>query len=364
MFKITSEDNNARTAKLKTRHGTIETPFFMPVATRGVGKSIGSDDYKRLNTKAIISNAYVLYLNPGLEVIEESKGLHNFMNFQNTIFTDCGGFQVSREAFLHKHSENGIYFKSPFDDSTHYITPKKIMEIQMAIGSDVAMSLDDMAPYGSTKKRFAVALERTHKWAAESLQHHTDKKQLLFGISQGGFHKDLRKKSAQFISSLDFDGIAIGGVAIGEPKKEMYLAIKSALPHITKQKPRYVMGLGSPQDLVECISLGIDCFDSVFPTKNARHNTLFTSNGPIDISKAKHKLDQSPIDKNCNCFVCQNYTKSYIRHLSKLKEPEGMRLKSCHNIHFILNLIEEVKLAIKESRLDKFKKEFFKQYKK
>lgn len=362
MFKITAEDGKARIGKLKTRHGTIETPLFMPVATRAVGKYIGAEDYKKIGVTAIISNSLILYFNPGLETIKNAGGIHKFMDFKGISFTDCGGFQVSRDSFSSKQAEKGIYFKNPYDRSTHFITPKKSMEIQQTIASDVAVSFDDMAPYGSDKKRFEKAIERTHKWAEESLKYHTDKKQLLFGISQGGFYKDLRKKSAKFMNNLDFDGIAIGGVAIGEPRKEMYLAVKSALPYISKNKPRYVMGVGSPQDIIEMVSLGIDCFDSIFPARGGRHGTMFTSEGKLDINKGKYKLDLSPIDKKCDCYTCKNHTRSYIRHLSKLKEPEGMRLKTIHNIQFMMNLMKNIKKAIKNKKLNQFKKEFYKFY--
>ena len=362
MFKIIEEDGDARIGKLKTRHGTIETPFFMPVATRAVGKYIGTEDYKKIGVDAIISNSLILSFNPGLDVIKKAGGIHKFMNFTKVSFTDCGGFQVSRDSFSSKQVEKGIYFRNPYDKSTHFITPKKSMEIQQIIKSDVAVSFDDMAPYGSNKKRFEKAIGRTHRWAKESLKYHTDKKQLLFGISQGGFHKDLRRKSAEFMNSLDFDGIAIGGVAIGEPKKEMYLAVKSAIPHISKNKPRYVMGVGSPQDIVEMISLGVDCFDSIFPARGARHGTIFTSKGKIALNKGKYKLDLSPLDKECCCYTCKNYSKSYLRHLSKINEPEGMRLKTCHNIYFMMSLIKDIKKAIKKKALSKFKKKFYKYY--
>ena len=228
------------------------------------------------------------------------------------------------------------------------------MEIQQIIKSDVAVSFDDMAPYGSNKKRFEKAIERTHRWAKESLKYHTDKKQLLFGITQGGFHKDLRRKSAEFMNSLDFDGIAIGGVAIGEPKKEMYLAVKSAIPYISKNKPRYVMGVGSPQDIVEMISLGIDCFDSIFPARGARHGTIFTSKGKIALNKGKYKLDLSPIDKNCNCFTCKNYSKSYINHLINSNEILASMILTLNNIFFYQQLMKKIREAIKTNSFDKF----------
>ena len=364
MFKIIAKEKKARVGNLKTRHGTIQTPFFMPVATRAVGKFIGPQDYNNLKVNATISNSFVLYLKPGLKVIENAGKLHKFMNCNHVMFTDCGGFQVSSSSFLKGHSKKGIYFKNPMDLSTHLITPEKIMDIQQRIGADVAMAFDDMAPYGSTKKRFKEAVERTNTWAQQSLNHHTDKQQLLFGISQGGFYKDLRKKSAKFINSLPFDGNAIGGVAIGEPKKQMYLAVKSAIPHLSENKPRYVMGVGSPEDIVKLVSLGVDCFDSVYPTKNARHNSLFTENGPININKAKYKLDLSPIEKNCNCYTCKNHTRSYLRHLTKYKEAEGMRLKSIHNIAFMMRLMQNIRTSIKNKQFHQFKKEFLKKYKK
>jgi len=364
MFKITAKDGKARVGKLKTRHGTIETPFFMPVATRAVGKFIGPEDYKKLKIKASISNSFILYLKPGLKVVENAGGIHKFMNCKHIMFTDSGGFQVSKESFLKEQSKKGIFFQNPMDNSSHFITPKKSMEIQQTIKADVAMAFDDMAPYGSTKERFELALERTHRWAEESLKHHTDKKQLLFGISQGGFYKDLRKKSAKFIDALPFDGNAIGGVAIGEPLDKMYLAVKSALPELNPDKPRYVMGVGSPVDIVELVSLGVDCFDSIYPTKNARHNTLYTSEGPINIDKAIYELDLNPVDKKCNCYTCKNHTRSYIRHLAKYKEAEGMRLKSIHNIAFMMKLMEDLKCAIKKGELKQFKKEFYKKFKK
>jgi queuine tRNA-ribosyltransferase len=361
MFKIIAEDGEARVGKLKTRHGVVETPFFMPVATRGTGKYIGTDDYLSMNAQAIISNALILFLRPGLEVIEKAKGLHKFMNFDKTIFTDCGGFQMSRNIFLGT-SKRGIHFKSPYDGKKHLITPEKIMKIEESIKSDVAMALDDMRPYGATKEEFAKALKNTHEWHEQCLKFHKDKKQLLFGIAQGGFHPDLREKSAKFISSLDFDGIAIGGVAIGEPKTEMYKAVKSAILHITREKPHYLMGVGSPPDLLETIGLGIDCFDSIFPTKNARNNTLFTWNGKLTIDKGAYKNDQKPIDENCSCFVCKNYTRAYIHHLSKLNEPNGKRLKQYHNLYFLQRLMERTREEIKEGNFIKFKKEFLKKW--
>jgi queuine tRNA-ribosyltransferase len=364
MFSIQHEDGSARTGTLKTRHGIVKTPFFMPVATKAVGKYVGSADYKLTETQAIISNALLLSLKPGLEVMQEFDGLHNFMNFQGTIFTDCGGFQVIRESFGKKITHKGIQFKNPFNNQNFLLTPEKIMQIEMTIKSDVAMVLDDMRPYGSTKEEFQDALENTHRWAQECITYHTDKKQLLFCIVQGGFEPDLRAQSAEFLNKLDCDGIALGGLALGEPKKLMYEAIDAALPHLDKGKIKYVMGVGSPEDVLECIGKGIDCFDSVYPTMNARNNTIFTWNGKISIEKGIFSKDKNPLDKACDCYTCKNYSRAYINHLSKLDDPFGKRLKSIHNIAFMHQLTEKARTAIEENRFEAFKKDFLKNFSK
>ena len=360
MFKIQCEDekSKARAGLLKTAHGSLETPFFMPVATKAVGKYIGTFDYNEIKANAIICNAFILSLRPGINVIEKAHGLHKFMNFDKTIFTDCGGFQMLRKSFLQNSTKKGICFTNPFESSTEFVTPEKIMHIEQTINSDVAMVLDDVSPYGASYEQFVNSLKNTKKWAEECKKYHTSKKQLLFGIVQGGFFKDLREESAKFTSSLDFDGIAIGGLAIGEPMKEMFKAINYAMPYITREKIHYIMGVGSPDHLLDCISKGIDCFDSVFPTQNARHNTLFTSNGKISIKKARYKFDLNPIDKNCNCKICQNLTRSYLHHLARINDPEVKRYMQHHNLYFTLELMKNARTAIKEGQFEKFKKEF------
>lgn len=366
MFNIISEDKttSARTGILKTRHGKVETPFFMPVSTKAVGKFVGAEEYNLTKTKAIIANALLLSLQPGLEVLEKFNGIHKFMNFNGAIFTDCGGFQVIRKSFKKNtdQSKKGIMFRNPFNSQNFLLTPEKIMNIEMAIGSDVAMMLDDMRPFGTTKKQFADALINTHNWARESLKFHTDKKQLLFGIVQGGFYKDLREKSAKFINKLDFDGIAIGGLALGEPKKMMYQALDASLPSIGKEKIKYAMGIGSPEDLLLCIEKGVDCFDSVFPTMNARNNTVFTFSGKLSIEKGRFKEDVKPLEEGCDCYTCRHYSRAYIRHLSKLDDPVGKRLKSIHNIRFMHRLMEKSRAAIRESSFASFRKEFEKEF--
>ncbi len=368
VFTVTHQDGNARVGKLKTAHGTIETPFFMPAATKATGKYITTDDYQKAGVKALISNALILSFKPGIETVKEASGVHKFMNFKGVVFTDCGGFQMSRNIFQQK-SKKGLHFRNPFNNSPVVITPQKIMEIELTLGSDVAMMLDDMSGYGVNKEEARTAMENTHRWGRESLLWHkklkpdsAHPKQLLFGIVQGNFYPDLREESAQFINSLDFDGIAIGGVAIGEPKEDMYAAVDAALPFITKDKPRYVMGVGSPEELLELISRGVDCFDSVYPTQNARHGTIFTSNGKIYIDGLKYQHDFNPIEEKCKCHTCQTYTKAYIHHLMKIKEPAAKRLMSIHNLYFVLQLVENAKQNIKKGTFTKFKTDFLKKW--
>src|SRR3989338_218339 len=366
-FQLTYQDGQARVGRLTTAHGEIETPFFMPAATRATGKFITSDDYKKLQLPALICNAFILSLRPGIELVQKAGGLHKFMNFPGIIFTDCCGFQMSRGIFETK-SKKGLHFRSPYDNSPVILTPKKIMEIELTLGSDVAMMLDDMSPYGVSFEDAKKSMENTHRWGKESLEWHQKIKQtsgqssqqLLFGIVQGNFYPELRKESAKFISSLQFDGIAIGGVAICEPLEKMYEAVDAALPYIPKEKPRYVMGVGSPKELLELIGRGIDCFDSVYPTKMARHGHLFTQQGPLLLDQIKHKEDFSPLEKECACPTCTQFTKAYLRHLHKVDEPAVNRLVSMHNLFFVKQLVEEAKKAIKEKRFVKFKEEFLK----
>lgn len=358
MFKIKNKDGHARAGILKTAHGKVETPFFMPVATKTAVKYLDPRDLQEIGIQAIIANAFVLSLRPGLNTIKKSHGIHKFMNFKNTIFTDSGGFQKIKDSFYIKSTDKGLHLKSPFDGKKQLLTPKKVMDIQNTINSDVAMVLDEMPLHSQSRKQIELAVKRTHKWAEECLKHHNNKKQLLFGISQGGLYPDLREKSAKFIGSLAFDGFAFGGLAIGEPEKQTYKMINAQVQHFPEEKPRYLMGVGNPAQLINAISAGADCFDSTFPTQNARHNTLFTSKGKLIIKNSKYKNDLKPIDKNCNCYICKNYTRAHIRHLMKMTEPNGLRYCTYHNIYFIRNLMKEIGVAIKEERLDKFRKKF------
>ncbi len=363
MFKIISEENDARSGKLKTKHGTIETPFFMPIATKGTAKQVSSEELKQLGSEAIIANAFILHLKPGLEVLNKFKGLHKFMNWDKVIFTDSGGFQILSKSFLHSADEKGVYFKNPFDNSKNFFTPESIMEIEKQIGADVAMALDFVPHYGNNKDYIAECTRITHLWAERCIKSHDSNKQLLFGICQGGTFKELREKSSKFINSLDFDGIALGGLGIGEGRELMYNTVKLSVKHLDENKPRYLMGIGSPEDLLEAISLGIDCFDSRFPTMNARHGGIFTSKGKINIEKAEYKYDTYPLDEDCKCYTCKNFSKAYIHHLYKTYEPIRDRYGNIHNLFFIQNLIKNVRKAIKNNEFKDFKKEFFRNYK-
>jgi len=358
MFKLTHEYNKARIGRLKTKHGTVETPMFMPVATKGAVKLIDTDELKEMNVQGIISNAFLLYLKPGLDI---AKDLHKFMDWDRIIFTDSGGFQIlSMNNVFKGIKKNGIIFKSPFNGERHLLTPEKVMEIQGILNSDVAMVLDHMPLHELSFKKVKEAVEDTHRWAKICLENRNEK-QLLFGISQGGIFPELRKKSTSFINSLDFDGVALGGLCIGESKEDMHKMIKLSISLIP-EKPRYLMGVGSPVELINCIGDGIDIFDSVFPTRNARHGHIMTSKGAVDIEKSRYRNDFLPLDENCKCKVCRKYSRAYIHHLFKSTEYLGLRLATYHNLFFIQNLIKDVKKAIKGNYFDEFKKEFINSY--
>ena len=360
-FKITHKSGKARVGILSTKTGNYETPFFMPVATKGAVKYLEVEEIEELGAYAFISNAFLLYLKPGLDVIKKHKGLHNFMNWKKCIFTDSGGFQVqSLNDFKDKFSDKGLKFKSPFDGSLHELTPKKVMEIEETIGSDVAMCLDQMPLYGSSKEQVEEATKRTHLFAEQCIKNHKDKTQLLFGIAQGGTFPELRKRSSQFISSLNFDGIALGGLAVGEPLEAMKEMIKISIANMPEEKPKYLMGVGSPKEIIEAVEQGVDIFDSVWPTRNARHGKIFTSEGYLEIEKSKHKNSLESLDKTCNCKVCKTYTKSYLHHLFKANEPLGKKLLSYHNLFFLQNLMQKIRQAIKANKFKELKNEYSK----
>ena len=357
-MEIIAKDGNARYGKLKLMSCVVETPCFMPVATKGAVKHACSDDLERINVQAVIANAMILALTVGDKKIKEFGGIHKYMGFKKGIFTDSGGFQMIRESFHVKTLESGVYFKDMFNDERILATPEWVVEIQENIGSDVAMVLDDHNDYGLSKETHAKAVQRTYDWAKRCLNAKKDKKQQLWGIIQGGTFDDLREESTKLICSLDFDGYAIGGLGIGESFDEFKRAVEVCIDKMPEEKPRYVMGVGEPLQMLNAIELGIDFFDSTYPTQNARHSTLFTRNGKIDLNKAKFKEDNNPVDDSCDCYVCKNFSKAYLYHLIKMEEPIAMRYKTIHNLRFMHQLLEEAREAIKKGKFVEFKADF------
>jgi len=359
MFNLEFEDEKARVGVFETRSGKVETPFFMPVATSLNVRLISPKDLENLNVKAVISNALLLYLRPGLDMIDKFKGVHKLMNFKGTIFTDSGGFQMISEGLLIDINEKKARFKDPYSGRVVEMDPEKNMEIQERLKSDVAMCLDYMPRYNDSLETIKKSVKLTYDWGKRCLEAKEDDKQKLFGIVQGGIDKNLRKKSAELMTSLDFDGYSIGGLAIGESRDELKLALDSAIKYLPKDKIRYLMGVGSIPEILENIGKGVDCFDSCYATKHARHGVAFSSNGELRLEKGKHREDFKPIEENCKCETCKNYSIAYIHYLIKVHDYSWKRLVSMHNIQFIQDLLEKVKVSIKEGNFEKFKKESF-----
>ncbi|MFC1753932.1 tRNA guanosine(34) transglycosylase Tgt [Thermoproteota archaeon] len=367
MYKLVSEceGTRARTGELRTAHGKVETPFFMPVSTIGSVKHISPTDLKDIGFEATISNAMLLDLKPGSDFIKKRGGLHKFTGFDRTVFADSGGFQMIRSELFESINDRGIYFRSPYDGKKIFVSPEIVMRVNMALGSDVVMTLDHMPDVLGPKTEIAEGVRRTRLWAERCKKMHdqlTEKKQLLFGICQGGIDTELRKKSARHINELDFDGVAIGGLGIGETKKDCYHAVDTAIPIFDKSKPRYLMGIGDPPDILEAVAHGADCSDSIFPTKNGRHGHVFTRSGFIKLSRGGYKEDDRPIDSSCDCFVCKNHSRAFLHHLIRIESKTVLRLMSYHNLHFLNNLMKDIRLSINEDRFVKFKKEFLKGY--
>ena len=369
MFEIKHESGKARVSSLKLNHGKFETPFFMPVSTFGSVKNIDVEQLEKTKTEVVISNSFLLSLQPGLEAIKKFNGLHNFVSWNKGIFTDSGGFQVLDDFFLKSISEKGVVFKNPYTGKNQKLTPEDSMNIQIVLDSDVAMILDDVSKYNHSKNHALASLKRTYEWGKRELKEHNrlkkeySSKQKLFGIAQGGMFKDLREKSATLMSKIDFDGYGIGGLSIGEEKNVMHEMIKVQTKILPENKPRYLMGVGSPQDIVKAVDEGVDIFDSIYPTQTARRGSLFTSKGHLKIKNAKYKYDEKPIDENCDCFTCKHYSRAYIHHLFKVKENLALRLTSIHNIHFLQNLMTKIRTSIKKDEFEEFKKEFLSNYK-
>ncbi|MFC3211807.1 tRNA guanosine(34) transglycosylase Tgt [Planomicrobium okeanokoites] len=359
----TCKQTGARLGIVHTPHGSFETPAFMPVGTQATVKTMSPEELKAMNAGIILSNTYHLWLRPGNDVIKEAGGLHKFMNWDRPILTDSGGFQVFSLSEFRNIKEEGVHFRNHMNGDKLFLSPEKAMEIQNDLGSDIMMAFDECPPYPASHEYMKSSVERTSRWAERCLEAHARKDvQGLFGIIQGGEYEDLRKQSTQDLVSLDFPGYAIGGLSVGEPKDVMNRALEFTTPLMPTNKPRYLMGVGSPDSLIDGAIRGIDMFDCVLPTRIARNGTLMTSTGRLNIKNAAFKRDFNPIDEKCDCYTCKNYTRAYVHHLIRADETFGIRLTSYHNLQFLLNLMEQVRQAIREDRLGDFREEFFEAY--
>ncbi len=355
----TSTDSPARLGLIQTAHGSFETPAFLPVGTAGSVKGMTPDALKRLDVKAILCNAYHLYLRPGHDFIAKRNGLHAFIGWDRPILTDSGGYQIFSQNRLTKISDEGVLFRSHLDGSEHFLSPEKVVEIEEALGADMIMPLDECLPYGADYDRTDQSLDRTLGWALRAKKAQTRSDQHLYGLLQGGFYPDLRKKAAETILNIGFDGIAIGGLSVGEPQQEMLKVLEGVLPMIPPHLPRYLMGVGKPADMVEAVCRGIDFFDCVLPTRHARTGELFTSRGEISIRNAQYKEDDRPLDRDCACYTCQNFSRAYLRHLFMAKEILAVVLNATHNLYYYVGLMRQLREAIANESLPQFCKNFF-----
>lgn len=358
----TCKQSGARIGILHTPHGDIETPVFMPVGTQATVKTLTPDDLKEVHSQIILSNTYHLYLRPGHKLVEKAGGLHKFMNWDRPILTDSGGFQVFSMSDINHITDDGVEFKSHLDGSKHFFTPEKAIEIENSLGADIIMAFDQCSKYGISHDEAEKYMNRTLDWLDRCYKYHKNEKQCLFPIVQGNFYKDLRKTSLEKTLPYVTTGIAIGGLSVGEPKELMYEILDELKPLYPEKVPRYLMGVGSPDCLIEGFIRGIDMMDCVLPTRVARNGLAFTSKGPITIRNAPYKEDFSSLDDECDCYTCKNFTKAYLRHLINAKEILGARLLSLHNIRFLTKLTEDIKKAIWEDRLLDFREEFYKKY--
>ena len=356
------KNSGARRGVIHTPHGDIQTPVFMPVGTQATVKAMTPEELKEIEAQIILSNTYHLYLRPGEKLIKEAGGLHKFMNWDRPILTDSGGFQVFSLGPLRKITEEGVEFKSYLDGSKHFLSPELVMQIENDLGADIIMAFDECCPYPSTYEYTKQSMERTTRWAERCKKAHLRNDQGLFGIIQGAFYKDLRKKSAKELIDLDFRGYAIGGISVGKPKAEFLDILRYTTPLMPENKPRYLMGVGSPDYLIEAALAGIDMCDCVLPTRIARNGTAMTWQGKKVIRNANYEKDFTTLDEECDCYTCKNYTKAYIHHLIKNKEILGVRLLSIHNLRFLTKLMERVRIEIENDNLLNFKKDFFKKY--
>ena len=357
-LEVLAVDGAARLGRLSLTHGVVETPAFMPVGTYGTVKAMTPEELEGLGAHIVLGNTFHLMLRPGPDIVDAHGGLHGFMHWARPILTDSGGFQVFSLKSLRKITEEGVRFRSPIDGSEVRLTPEDSMDVQLKLRSDIAMALDDCTPYPATEHEARDSMERSMRWAARSYAHYYGKRDTaadppggLFGIVQGGMHASLRLASLESLTRLDFPGFAVGGLAVGEPEEERLRILEALVPHMPADRPRYLMGVGRPEDIVAGVLRGIDMFDCVMPTRHARNGHLFTSTGVINIRNSAHQADLGPIDPGCACYTCRNYSRSYLRHLDRCNEILGSRLNTIHNLHFYLDLMASIRRAIAEGRL-------------
>jgi queuine tRNA-ribosyltransferase len=358
-FQIESTDGHARLGVLRFSRGNVATPAFMPVGTYGTVKAITPQEIREIGAEIILGNTFHLFLRPGVQVIETHGTLHGFMNWHGPILTDSGGFQVFSLGAMRKITEQGVQFKSPVDGHGVFMGPEESISIQRALGSDVVMVFDECTPYPATYEFAKQSMELSLRWAKRSKIAHAHNPSALFGIVQGGMFDDLRRISAQELQEIEFDGYAIGGLSVGEPKEERTRVLESMLPELPVNKPRYLMGVGTPEDIVNAVQLGIDMFDCVMPTRNARNGHLFTKHGDIRIRNSKYQYDTAPLDESCTCYTCRNYSRAYLRHLDRCREILGARLNTIHNLHYYQQLMLELRVAIASGALSEYVRDFY-----
>lgn len=358
-----SSNTKARTATLQTPHGTVKTPMFMPVGTLATVKHVAPEDLKKIKSQVVLSNTYHLWLRPGEEVVKQAGGLHRFMNYDGPILTDSGGFQVFSLSQIRKIEEEGVHFRNHLNGDKLFLSPEKAIQIQNDLGADIIMSFDECPPYPATHEYMKDSIERTLRWAKRGKEaHQRPHDQALFGIVQGGAFEDLREAHAKALVAMDFPGYSIGGTSVGEPKDVMNKMIDYTIKHLPEDKPRYLMGVGSVNSIFEGVERGVDMFDCVLPTRNARHGAMMTSEGRINIKNKQYEFDFGPLDPECDCEACTNYSRAYLRHLYRTNEGLGLRLLSIHNLRYLLKLMEDIRLAIEEDRFLELKAEVYEKF--
>lgn len=358
-----SSNTKARTATLQTPHGTVKTPMFMPVGTLATVKHVAPEDLRKIKSQVVLSNTYHLWLRPGEQVVKQAGGLHRFMNYDGPILTDSGGFQVFSLSQIRKIEEEGVHFRNHLNGDKLFLSPEKAIQIQNDLGADIIMSFDECPPYPATHEYMKDSIERTLRWAKRGKEaHQRPHDQALFGIVQGGAFEDLREAHAKALVAMDFPGYSIGGTSVGEPKDVMNKMIDYTIKHLPEDKPRYLMGVGSVNSIFEGVERGVDMFDCVLPTRNARHGAMMTSEGRINIKNKQYEFDFGPLDPECDCEACTNYSRAYLRHLYRTNEGLGLRLLSIHNLRYLLKLMEDIRLAIEEDRFLELKAEVYEKF--